>query len=193
MNLVSSSAVSSGLKMQFALALHRALTPLPSPACEPRTKRASSLSRTNNPQQTSWASSLFCGKGCAVSDPVALAAARAAWRPWDLLCWWSLHPPAPRPHSLGSRSPALAACSRWRQTLGRNDSKRRQARHAALGPSLVHRSRRVCRVFHCLFCGCPVWKAALRGTQRRCRPGLAEGSSWGARGARSAGRLQQQR
>lgn len=68
MNLVSSSAVSSGGEdAEFALALHRALTPLPSTACETRTKRANSLSSTNNPEQTSW--------GCSFSS-----VEEASWR-----------------------------------------------------------------------------------------------------------------
>lgn len=104
-----------GEDAEFALALHRALTPLPSTACETGTKRANSLSNTNNPEQTSWACSFFCGKGSAESDPVrsrsslghvtllgrALLAVRASASPLG-------------PCSLESRRLAHTACYRPR-------------------------------------------------------------------------------
>ena len=104
-----------GEDAEFALALHRALTPLPSTACDTRTKRANSLSNTNNPEQTSRACSFFCGKGSAESDPVcshsslghvtllglALLAVRASASPLGL-------------RSLESRILAHTACNRHR-------------------------------------------------------------------------------
>lgn len=103
-----------GEDAEFALALHRALTPLPSTACETRTKRANSLSNTNNPEQTSWARSFFCGKGSAESDPVRSRSSR----PRDALgiALLAVHASASPlgPCSLESRSLAHAACYRHR-------------------------------------------------------------------------------
>lgn len=124
------------------------MTPLPSTACGSRTKRANSLSNTNNPEQTSWARSFFfCGKGSVESDPLRSHSSLGHVVLRDLLCLPPRRrsprhlPPAPpsphRPRSLESRSLAHTAWSRHRQTLGRSHSKRRQAWHAALGCSLV--------------------------------------------------------
>lgn len=128
----------------FASVWHGAFTPLPSTACETRTKGANSLSNTNNPEQTSWACSLFCGEGSTDFDPLrshslshvrglALLAIPASVSPLG-------------PCGLESRSLAHTACDRQRRTLGRNYSKRRRAWHPALGSSLVQRFQRVSTV-----------------------------------------------
>lgn len=171
--------------------MHGALTPLPSAACETRTKGANSLSNTNNCEQTSWACSLFCREGSTDSDPLrshslsrvtllglALLAAPASASPLG-------------PHGLESRSLAHRVCDRQRRTLGRNYSKWRRAWHPALGSSSVQRFQRVSTVSASSsvvdLCHTGLWgihrhEAVAGGpaTQRSAVPCLGTGAHGGA-------------